>query len=247
MKTITNLLLLCVTILFPVCLSGQKQIVSIFPDPVEITYSKGRFILIPQTKIYVDNMETSGKDAALFNEYLTENYGFSLSINQSQKYDSNSIVIKKTANKELPQDAYKMNISNAFIVIEGRDAGVFYALQTLKHLLPPYKTEIIKIRNLSIYDYPAYSWRGMHLDVCRHFFTVEEVKKYIDLLAFYKMNVFHWHLTDDQGWRIQIDKYPKLTSIGGYRNRTLIGYAYDTVQRYDTICYGGLYTKEQIC
>ncbi|HOV10324.1 MAG TPA: beta-N-acetylhexosaminidase [Bacteroidales bacterium] len=246
MKTIPKFFLLTVMILFSASLSGQKQIISISPEPVEMTYSKGRFILTPQTKIYVDNMETSGKDAAVFNEYLSENYGFSLSINQSQKYDSNSIVIKKSVNKEMPQDAYRMDVSSGYIIIEGKDAGVFYALQSLKQLLPAYKTELIKIRNLRIYDYPTYSWRGMHLDVCRHFFTTGEVKKYIDLIAFYKMNVFHWHLTDDQGWRIQIDKYPKLTSVGGYRNRTLIGHASDTVQRYDSIRYGGFYTKEQI-
>lgn len=246
MKPLQKHFFFVITLLAAASLYGQKQIVAIFPEPVEISFSKGRFILTPQTKIYVDNMETSGKDAAVFNEYLLENYGFSLSIKQSQQQDSNSIIIKKSADGQMPQDAYRLDISTGFIFIEGRDAGVFYALQSLKQLLPDYKTDIIKIRNLKIFDYPAYSWRGMHLDVCRHFFTVEEVKKYIDLLAFYKMNTFHWHLTDDQGWRIQIDKYPKLTSVGAYRNRTLIGHAADTVQRYDSIRYGGFYTKEQI-
>ncbi|HOY31485.1 MAG TPA: beta-N-acetylhexosaminidase [Bacteroidales bacterium] len=241
-----EILLLIYMIVMSMSVFGQKQILSVFPNPAETTLVKGRFILTSATKIYVDNLETSGRDAELFNEYLLKYYSFSLDISVSQRYDSNAIIIRTITEQDMPDDAYRLDVSNGFIIIEGKGAGVFYALQTLIQMLPPYKTDVFKLQRIKIYDYPQYKWRGMHLDVCRHFFTVEEIKKYIDHISFYKMNVFHWHLTDDQGWRIQIDKFPKLTSIGGYRNGTLIGHAKDTVKKYDTIRYGGYYTKEQI-
>ncbi|RZK94571.1 MAG: beta-N-acetylhexosaminidase, partial [Hymenobacter sp.] len=99
---------------------------------------------------------------------------------------------------------------------------------------------------VEVADKPRYSWRGMHLDVSRHFFPVEFVKQYIDYLALHKMNTFHWHLTDDQGWRIEIKKYPKLTSVGGYREGTLIGHYGAKVPEYDNVRYGGFYTQEQV-
>ncbi|GAB3821660.1 family 20 glycosylhydrolase [Pontibacter rugosus] len=99
---------------------------------------------------------------------------------------------------------------------------------------------------VSITDKPRYEWRGMHLDVVRHFFPVEFVKQYIDYLAMHKLNTFHWHLTDDQGWRIEIKKYPKLTEVGAWRDSTLIGHYWDLPQTYDNTRHGGFYTQEQI-
>jgi hexosaminidase len=102
----------------------------------------------------------------------------------------------------------------------------------------------LEIPALTIHDYPKFAWRGMHLDVSRHFFEVDFVKKYIDLLAMYKFNTFHWHLTDDQGWRIEIKKYPKLTEVGAWRSGSMIGHYID--QKLDSIKYGGFYTQDQI-
>ena len=147
--------------------------------------------------------------------------------------------------------AYKMDINKNEIYIAGdNEAGVFYGIQTFLQLLPiNKKTSSLKnysssIPQLSITDYPRFAYRGMHLDVGRHFFPISFIKKYIDYLAAYKFNTFHWHLTEDQGWRIEIKKYPLLTKVGGYRNGTIIG-------RYpgkgnDSIHYGGFYTQEQI-
>lgn len=129
------------------------------------------------------------------------------------------------------------------ILIEASDAaGAFYALQTLFQLTATDNAKTIP--HLEITDEPKFAWRGMHLDCSRHFFSVDFVKKYIDYLAMYKMNTFHWHLTDDQGWRIEIKKYPKLTEIGSRRKGTMAGHYNE--QRWDNIPYGGFYTQEQI-
>jgi len=246
MKSLKKYFLLITATLISANLAGQKQIVSILPEPVEVQLEKGRFSISSETLICVDNQKTSNQDAEVFNEYLSMYYGFSLAVSQSQPRDSNIIIVKSIVDPQMPDDAYRLHVSKKSILIEGKGAGIFYAFQTLKQLLPAQKSEPLRIPRIKIYDYPQYSWRGMHLDVCRHFFTPAEVKKYIDYLSFYKMNKFHWHLTDDQGWRIPIDKYPKLTSVGGYRNGTLIGHAGDTLQKFDTIRYGGFYTKEEI-
>ena len=126
------------------------------------------------------------------------------------------------------------------------EKGIFYGLQSLFQLVLSNNDTLsgVEIPTLEISDYPNYNYRGMHLDVSRHMFPVEFIKKYIDLLAFYKFNTFHWHLTDDQGWRIEIKKYPKLTSKGAWRNGSMIG-DYNE-QKFDTIKYGGFYTQEQI-
>lgn len=133
---------------------------------------------------------------------------------------------------------------NISILAEGNSAGAFYAIQTLIQLLPVGKNKSLKIPCLQIKDSPRFEWRGMHLDVCRHFFPVDFIKKYIDMMAMYKMNTFHWHLTEDQGWRIEIKKYPKLTQVGAWRKGTMVG-AYSD-QKYDSTLYGGFYTQEEI-
>lgn len=121
--------------------------------------------------------------------------------------------------------------------------GVFYGIQTLRKSIPAEtKATSILLPAGSIQDEPRFSYRGMHLDVGRHFFPIEFVKKYIDLLALHNMNTFHWHLTEDQGWRIEIKKYPKLTEIGAWRDRTVIG---RNTEEYDNTRYGGFYTQEQ--
>jgi len=128
------------------------------------------------------------------------------------------------------------------IYIYGHAPGLFYGLQTLRQLIAQSKG---KLQCQTIIDSPTYKWRGMHLDVSRHFFDVAFIKKYIDILALHKMNTFHWHLTDDQGWRIEIKKYPKLTEIGSQRKETIIGKNFDPYKG-DRKPYGGYYTQEQI-
>nr|WP_319804112.1 family 20 glycosylhydrolase [Chryseobacterium oryctis] len=148
-------------------------------------------------------------------------------------------------NDEQQKERYSIYISPKRIVINSyTKQGYFLAIQTFIQLIEQYK-EIGKIPALKIKDQPKFAWRGMHLDVCRHFFTVEEVKQYIDYLAMYKLNTFHWHLTDDQGWRIEIKKYPKLTQIGSRRKESMIGAYVDNT--FDGKPYGPyFYTQEQI-
>lgn len=147
-------------------------------------------------------------------------------------------------NKSLANEAYTLKVlPDQPIRIEASGpAGAFYALQTLFQITAT--ANAASIPYLEIADEPKFGWRGMHLDCSRHFFSVDFVKRYIDFLAMYKMNTFHWHLTDDQGWRIEIKKYPKLTEIGSKRNGTMAGHFNE--QRWDDIPYGGFYTQQQI-
>lgn len=227
-------------------LLAQSSNPAILPYPKSVDFGKGIFIISEKTVICYDNAMRFIDDAEVFNEYLLAGQGFSLPVINGSRQQSNSIIIKQLEDISAPSDAYKLLITKDSIVIEGKEAGVFYAFQTLRQLFPAKISDKIEVPCLKIYDYPLYAWRGMHLDVSRHFFSPEEVKKYIDHIAFYKMNTFHWHLTDDQGWRIEIEKYPKLTSVGAWRNGTLIGHYTDQPHKFDTIRYGGFYTKEQI-
>ena len=153
-------------------------------------------------------------------------------------------------------ESYSMDVSSSTVVITGASpAGVFYGIQSLRQLLPPAIFRKAPVGGVtwavpcvSIVDYPRFGWRGMHLDVSRHFMPKEFVEKYIDLLALYKFNRFHWHLTDDQGWRIEIKRYPTLTAVGGWRAQTLVGREPDDTAgaKYDSTRQGGFYTQEDI-
>ncbi|MBX7263639.1 MAG: beta-N-acetylhexosaminidase, partial [Chitinophagaceae bacterium] len=183
----------------------------------------------------------SKKLALLLQEYLQVQYNLNIKI--TEKATTNCIQF--ITNKKTNNEAYDLVISTNKIEIIGYDAGLFYGYQSLLQLLPvTIKNKEILLPIVTIKDTPRFEYRGMHLDVCRHMFPLSFLKKYIDILASYKLNVFHWHLTDDQGWRLEIKKYPKLTSIGAYRNQTLIG-NYRTVGEYDNTAYGGFYTQEQ--
>jgi hexosaminidase len=140
-------------------------------------------------------------------------------------------------------ESYRIDIGEERIEIAARDArGLFYGSQTLRQLIAASPRAIPAVH---IEDAPRFGWRGLHLDVSRHFFPVEFIKKYLDLLAAFKLNTFHWHLTDDQGWRIEIKKYPKLTEVGAWRKETIVGHARRGPKGYDGIRHGGFYTQEQ--
>jgi hexosaminidase len=160
---------------------------------------------------------------------------------------ANSIVLTSKGADNLPEGGYNLTITPQQVTITGKGAGLFYGIQSLIQLIPADKGAVAKLPCLQIDDYPRFGYRGLMLDVARHFFSVEFVKKYIDLMAAYKLNNFHWHLTDDQGWRIEIKKYPKLTQISSQRAQTVIGNYHDrTPQQFDNTPYGGYYTQDQI-
>jgi len=237
MKSINLLALLLVTIY-------SNSQTNITPLPVKTVVEKGTFTISKNT-VLVLNDEGEKYTADFLNTYLQKIYGFTL---QTTKTASNNYIRFSTRRFIQPpqnQGRYTMQVKPSGIDIEGDTyQGTFYGLQTLVQLLPLKQSQTLLIPCLSIEDYPRFEYRGLHLDVGRHFFPIEFVKKYIDYIALHKMNYFHWHLTEDQGWRIEIKKYPRLTSVGAYRNGTIIG-------RYpgkgnDNIRYGGFYTQDEI-
>jgi len=144
-------------------------------------------------------------------------------------------------------EGYQMRIRKDQIVLRAKTVrGLFYGLQSLKQLLFPLFKEQKTFQCGTILDEPRFGWRGMHLDVSRHFFTIKEVECYLEMMALHKMNVFHWHLTDDQGWRLEIKAYPKLTEIGAFRSQTMNGHFRDKSRTFDGIPHGGYYTQDQI-
>jgi hexosaminidase len=234
-------------LLFLLSFSVSAQI-AIIPQPVSLKQPKiaAKFTISPSTIIVLEgsNLETT---ATFLNDYLEDVYHFRLKVESSGSSSTNAIRLNFERLDNDIEGAYLMTVDNKGVYIAGdNEPGVFYGMQTLLQLLPVAQVSNSKlpVPYCSIEDYPRFAYRGMHLDVGRHFFPVSFVKKYIDYLALHKMNYFHWHLTEDQGWRIEIKKYPKLTTVGGYRNGTIIG-------RYpgkgnDSLRYGGFYTQDEI-
>ncbi|MDU0372847.1 glycoside hydrolase family 20 protein [Hymenobacter endophyticus] len=223
---------------------------SIIPQPVRLTAGRGSFAVTKATKIFVDpkNEELRRIGEALSQDIKRTSGVQPQVVATPAKASAGSIRLTlRPALDTLGAEGYTLSVQPAQVVLAAGNAqGVFRGLQTIRQLLPTQRTTAVSLPAVEVADKPRYQWRGMHLDVSRHFFGVEFVKKYIDYLALHKMNTFHWHLTDDQGWRIEIKKYPKLTSVGGWRDGTLIGHYTDQPHQFDNIRYGGFYTQEQI-
>ena len=225
-----------------VCMFATAQEVNIIPQPTSVTKKEGSFSISAKTALQIKSAGQQ-KAANFFNKFLQEFYGFQLKVtigagakNAISLVNNNSKATKGTHTLE--------SSSNGVVITGANEEGVFYGVQSLIQLLPIQKSASLNIPAVSIQDQPRFVYRGMHLDEGRHFFGMDFVKKYIDFIAMYKLNTFHWHLTEDQGWRIEIKKYPKLTSVGGFRNANIIG-------RYpgkgsNNTRYGGFYTQAQI-
>jgi hexosaminidase len=216
--------------------------VLIIPQPSEQITNTGQFILSASTGINYD--DTFKISAEFLKSYIEEASNIKLKAN-------NTILFIK--DDTLSDEGYSLEIHSKTIEIKAKtDQGAFYAVQSLRQLLPveiengSYTKDEIVIPCVTINDKPKFIYRGMHLDVGRHMFSVDFIKKYIDALAMLKMNTFHWHLTEDQGWRIEIKKYPKLQEIAAFRNETLIGHYSDQPHQFDGNTYGGYYTQEEI-
>jgi len=218
----------------------------IIPAPVSIKKNTGTFTLSRETSIVADSPDN--KAILFLADYLHSKKMLNIHPKANSGNDvANSIVLTSSGTDGLPAEGYRLTITPERITIAGKGAGLFYGIQTLIQLIPAEGMASLSLPCVQIEDYPRFGYRGMMLDVCRHFFSVEFVKKYIDLMAAYKFNTFHWHLTDDQGWRIEIKKYPRLTTIGSQRAQTVIGNYHDrTPQQYDNTPYGGFYTQDQI-
>lgn len=221
---------------------------SFIPQPVSLQTNGGTFTISKKTVLAVRD-EEDRKAAHFFNDYLQQFYGFSLDIDRQEGKDY--IRLNTRDSGASSKGAYILNVTADGVVIEGDShPGTFYGLQSLIQLLPVPQNPTqsfngaLSIPAVSIQDAPRFTYRGMHLDVGRHLFPLSFIKKYIDYIALHKMNYFHWHLTEDQGWRIEIKKYPKLTEVGAYRNGTIIGRYPGTGN--DSVRYGGYYTQDEV-
>ena len=222
---------------------------NILPQPVQVSVGNqnSRFIFTPQTTIVYNFNDYSTKRAIEeLQEIALEVFGKKIKTATKVSGDNN-IILKK--NDSLAEEEYVLEITPENIIINARSAaGTFYAVQTLKQIIPVqvYETPIdlkkLPLPLLKISDKPHFAYRGFMLDCSRHFWSVETIKELLDILALHKMNRFHWHLTEDQGWRIEIKKYPLLTEIGSLREQTTTGRNVGM----DGIPYGGYYTQKEI-
>ncbi|WP_179344307.1 beta-N-acetylhexosaminidase [Winogradskyella ursingii] len=215
----------------------------LIPAPVNQEFRDGQFVLSSETTIHFED------EFSIAGNFLSEFLKPGLKRAKGVENRINFVKDSAISNPE----GYRIEVNPIHIEISAATAqGAFYAVQSLRQLLPAefetgkFKGKDIAISATIIRDYPQFQYRGMHLDVSRHMFSVEFIKKYIDALAMLKMNTFHWHLTDDQGWRIEIKKYPKLQEISAYRDETLIGHYSDQPHQFDGKRYGGFYTQDEI-
>ena len=229
------------------CTAEKEANYQVIPLPQEVSLTQGNPFKLNENVLiaYPENNALLQRNAEFLSEYIQQatNYAPKTKAIAAGEQVKNAIVLgldPSIANKE----GYVLTTTPEGININGQtENGVFYGIQTLRKSIPAEAKEAtILIPAGEIKDEPRFSYRGMHLDVGRHFFPKEFMKKYIDLLALHNMNTFHWHLTDDQGWRIEIKKYPKLTEIGSQRSRTVIG---RNTQEYDNTPYGGFFTQEE--
>lgn len=234
-----------------IILSFKLSAQDIIPAPVEMragSIPNEKFSIDKNTVIFI-NTSQAQSSAQFLSDYISNHYNLQLEIiteiTKIGPRRSINLIVDSTLYPN--PDKYTLSVLPTTINVGSPSPqGIFYAIQSIIQLLPsqPDNPEKLTIPTVEIIDYPRFAYRGMHLDVSRHFFDVNFIKKYIDYLALHKLNYFHWHLTDDHGWRIEIKKHPKLTEISAWRNGTIIGLYPGTGN--DGIRYGGYYTHEEV-
>lgn len=240
----------------------EKNNPSIVPYPAKMEMKEGYFMLSQETKLIIDNTKITGEQISYLQQTIN-------SLPDRGVAEKENVIEIEMNNENLHPEGYKMDITSERIYISSpHSSGIFYALQTLKQLIFSAELQMqqrgetyLRIPCLSIMDYPAYEWRGLMLDVSRHFFSLEYLKKQVDILSSYKMNRMHLHLTDDQGWRIEIKKYPELTQKGAWRTynrqdsfcieraKENIDFMLDPrfiISNNEKTLYGGYYTQDEI-
>ncbi|HUI29503.1 MAG TPA: family 20 glycosylhydrolase [Candidatus Acidoferrales bacterium] len=226
---------ICPIIFFSISVSDAQTMVNVVPKPDSVTMEIGSFSLSRSTGVaFSDSLDSLG--SYLLQQLKEFTY---LDLSRVRSKDRNVISIKIDSNfAGSDLESYQLDVSSNKIVLKSSsEVGLFRGIQTLLQLIPlpsSRSTKSYRIACCRIEDHPRFGWRGLNLDCVRHFMTKDFIKRYIDLLAYYKFNVFHWHLTDDQGWRIEIKKYPRLTRIGAWRKEP------------DGAIYGGYYTQDDI-
>jgi hexosaminidase len=239
---------------------GQRNTdakIALIPEPVKMTLHKGAgsFIIPPALIILVPNQEEVKHIARQFSNQVATATGYKVTVKEGKTNTPKSIALSLSTDPSIPDEGYRLKVSTTGVTLTAKKpAGIFYGIQTLLQLLPPPVTgkiptglKVWEIPVVTIEDHPRFGWRGLMLDVSRHFFTVAEVKDYIDQMVKYKFNLLHLHLTDDQGWRLQIKSLPKLTEIGAWRvERTGSFGTFPKPQPGEKASYGGFYTHEDI-
>ncbi len=260
-KPIFFYVLLLALLSLSACSTSSPNVYNVIPLPQQMEPKEGKFVLDGKTTITIP---AENKDFRMAADFLAQRIelasGIKLSIVEGDRaVVANSMPPKtiwfvQSDRSDFGKEGYTLSVTKDGIKVEAQTGnGAFYAIQTILQLLPP---EILSSQKqnvawtipcVEVKDAPRYSYRGMHLDAARHFFSVDFIKRYIDMMALHKMNTFHWHLTDDQGWRIEIKSHPKLTEIGSKRKETLVGSYYDEYpQVYDGKPYDGYYTQEDV-
>jgi hexosaminidase len=244
------------TIMMPSTMTAQTSDgVAVIPRPQMVAPSRGSFALTPRTTIWSDKADSAV--VRQFARSLAPATGFDLAVRIGTAASGNRIVFRRISrDTTLGAEGYRLDVRPGLVTVTASTpAGAFYATQTIRQLLPAAVYRAAKVADVAwtipavkIEDRPRFSWRGAHLDVARHFMPKEFVKKYIDLLALHKLNTFHWHLTDDQGWRIEIKKYPRLIEVGAWRDRTLVGRPQrdSAANAFDNKRHGGFYTQDDV-
>jgi hexosaminidase len=246
-------LVMSVTALLASCRSAVPEEPAIIPQPVDIVQHKGVFVLKPRARISWSGNSDAGRVAEFLARQLRPVTGYKLSAGEGT--DGEISLVIDTTRVRKPEE-YILEVAKRKVTLTaGTPAGLFRGIQTVRQLLPPeaFGGTVVNGKRwvmpcMTVTDYPRFEWRGMHLDVSRHFFDVGFIKRYIDIIAMHKMNVFHWHLVDDQGWRIEIKKYPRLTDIGAWRvdREDKPWRSRQPQQPGEKATYGGYYTQEEI-
>ena len=245
-----KLIILCSILILSQMALAQSTSYAILPKPNKLAEKTGTFTLPNTVQISVDDAAVR-PIADMLAGQLAKATGRTPSVTTG-KSGKAAIRFESAKGNKLGAEGYALQVTPKQIVITAeKPQGFFYGLQSLLQLMPAEVFSPTAVRNVvwsvpccTIEDQPRYAYRGLHLDVGRHFFPVSFVKKYIDLIALHKQNVFHWHLTEDQGWRIEIKKYPKLTEVGSQRKQSMIGRYGEN--RYDGTPYGGFYTQDEV-
>ncbi|HSO77655.1 MAG TPA: beta-N-acetylhexosaminidase, partial [Bacteroidales bacterium] len=253
MKKYVIPVILAVALIASGCVEKQATEPSVIPQPVQMTGEKGAFTLTPRAIIKYSGGEYAEGVANYLADILRPATGFTLKTEEGVGGAINLVIDTTLA---WQPEEYSLTVDKKSVTLTGcTPAGLSRGVQTLRQLLPaPIENSSVvngikwTIPCVTVQDYPRFAWRGMHLDVSRHFFDVSFIKRYIDILAMHKMNVFHWHLVDDQGWRIEIKKYPLLTEVGAWRvdREDKTWTSRPAQQPGEKATYGGFYTQEEI-
>ncbi len=244
-----NLLIVNLLVVFWSCQAEIKRPeVQIIPQPASVTNMEGTFSISSQTIILINSESPDmRKVTSCLTKRLEDFYQIKNKISFSGAAEKKSIFIKLNTGLSIPKEAYNLTVSPKGIMLEASSPnGLFYGVQSLLQLMPPIQQNLseVVVPAVEIKDLPRFSWRGLHLDVGRHFMPKEFILKYLDNMAIHKFNTFHWHLTEDQGWRIEIKKYPRLTEVGSVRKETLVGHYGSNI--YDGVQTGGFYTQDEV-